>query len=53
MWIDRGYLAHLERGTRVPGAAVAAGLADVLGLDQAERDRLFAVAVTDAGRGSR
>lgn len=51
--IERSYLANLEHDSRVPSGVVAAGLAEVLQLTADERAQLLAVAVTDAGRGSR
>lgn len=48
--LSQGYLSHLEHGTRTPSRAVAESLAGVLGLSLAERDELYGVAVTDAGR---
>lgn len=48
--LSQGYLSHLEHGTRTPSMAVAEALADVLDLTRAERQQLYAAAVTDAGR---
>lgn len=48
--VDRSYLSNLEAGRRVPSAAYAAALADVLVLTDDERARLLEVAVGDAGR---
>ncbi|MGQ4402535.1 helix-turn-helix domain-containing protein [Streptomyces hayashii] len=47
--ISGGYLANIEAGARCPSVRVAERLADVLQLDDTERARLLAVAVTDAG----
>lgn len=49
--IDAGYLVRLESGQRVPSRVIAEKLAEVLHLDDVEREQLFAVAVDDAGRG--
>lgn len=48
--LSAGYMAHLEAGERCPSATVADRIADLLGLDQAEREQLLAAAVDDAGR---
>ncbi|MGW3022462.1 helix-turn-helix domain-containing protein [Streptomyces sp. NPDC001221] len=48
--ISRPQLSNIEAGRRLPSVAVAQALADVLCLDGAERARLLAVAVDDAGR---
>jgi transcriptional regulator with XRE-family HTH domain len=48
--LSQGYLCHLEQGARTPSRAVAEVLADVLGLTPGERQQLYGVAVTDAGR---
>ncbi|MGW3846888.1 helix-turn-helix transcriptional regulator [Streptomyces fagopyri] len=50
--ISGGYLANLEAGARCPSRSVAERLADLLLLDDEEREQLRAAAVTDAGRDS-
>lgn len=48
--ISRPHLSNMEAGRRLPSEAIARALADVLCLDDDERARLLAVAVSDAGR---
>lgn len=48
--VSRPQLSNCEAGRRLPSAVVARALADVLCLDDADRARLMAVAVDDAGR---
>ena len=48
--LDPSYLLKLETGQRVPSQTVAGILADVLQLDDAEREHMLAAAVGDAGR---
>jgi hypothetical protein len=48
--IAPSYLVGLESSQRVPSRTVARQLADALGLNDHERARLLAVAVSDAGR---
>lgn len=48
--IAPSYLVGLESSERVPSRTVARQLAEVLALTDAERTRLLAVAVDDAGR---
>jgi transcriptional regulator with XRE-family HTH domain len=48
--LSKGYLCHLENGTRTPSMAVAEVLADVLRLTLTECQQLYGTAVTDAGR---
>lgn len=48
--LNPSYLLKLETGQRVPSRTVAGILADVLQLDDIEREQLLAVAVDDAGR---
>jgi transcriptional regulator with XRE-family HTH domain len=48
--VSHSYLLRLETGQRVPSRTVAGLLAEVLGLDDADRARLLAAAVDDAGR---
>lgn len=43
------YLAKLERGTRCPSVTVAGRLADVLDVEDEQRQALLAGAVNDAG----
>ncbi|MDI5964815.1 helix-turn-helix domain-containing protein [Streptantibioticus silvisoli] len=48
--LSYSYVRALEAGERCPSVTVARTLADVLGLDDNERDRLLASAVDNAGR---
>jgi hypothetical protein len=48
--VSHAYLAALEGATRCPSTVTAAALAEALGLTDAERERLAAAAVGDAGR---
>lgn len=48
--VSQGHLWLLEAGQRVPSAAVAEVLAEVLALPAEEREQLLAAAVDDAGR---
>lgn len=47
--LSSNYVGKLENGMRVPSRAAAERMADFLGLDDAERGRLLAASVTDAG----
>ena len=48
--VSQGHLWLLEAGQRVPSAAVADVLAEVLALTPEEREQLRTAAVDDAGR---
>ncbi|MCX5170567.1 helix-turn-helix domain-containing protein [Streptomyces antibioticus] len=48
--LSAGYLTNLEHGSRSPSRSTAQRLADTLGMDEDERARVLAVAVSDAGR---
>nr|WP_238427018.1 helix-turn-helix transcriptional regulator [Streptomyces adustus] len=48
-WVSGGYLSNIEAGDRCPSLWVAERLADVLHLDDDERQQLLAASVTDAG----
>ncbi|MEV7427014.1 helix-turn-helix transcriptional regulator [Streptomyces sp. NPDC091212] len=48
--LNGSYLNAIEHGRRTPSLVVARQLADVLNLTDDERAKLYAAAVTDAGR---